>query len=452
MAERRFDLVAIGGGSAGLGAVRAAAKEGLSAALISDGPLGGDCTFTGCVPSKALLAASAQGADFVQAMQHVQSVIREVAALENAEVLTAEGVTVIAQRATFVDSSTLQVGDDTVVANNIVVATGARPVAPPVPGLDDVGYLTNETLFQLDEKPSHLLIVGGGPIGCEMATAFVRLGVAVTVVEVAPRIMNRDDADAAAVVHSSLVDLGVTIHTGAAITAFRADLGGIVAVVNDEEIVGSHVLVAAGRKANTSGFGLEALGVALKPNGCIDVRPTMASSIKGIWGAGDVTGEHPFSHSADEMGRLAAQNSAKRLRRRSFVATEVPYGTFTTPEVAQVGLTEEQAPAGSRIALSTFADSDRGMAANERTGFVKLIAGPRRVLGWTGGGKLIGATIVHERAGEMIHEPALIIANNMFPGRMAQLVHAYPTWSIAIRKAASMFYVEVDGKKCRTKS
>ncbi|MGZ0230444.1 MAG: dihydrolipoyl dehydrogenase family protein, partial [Acidimicrobiales bacterium] len=300
MAERRFDLVAIGGGSAGLGAVRAAARQGLSAALISDGPLGGDCTFTGCVPSKALLAASAQGADFVQAMQHVQSVIREVAALENAEVLTAEGVTVIAQRATFVDSSTLQVGDDTVVANNIVVATGARPVAPPIPGLDDVGYLTNETLFQLDEKPSHLLIVGGGPIGCEMATAFVRLGVPVTVLEVAPRLMNRDDADAAAVVHSSLADLGVTIHTGAAITAFRADLGGIVAVVNDEEIVGSHVLVAAGRKANTSGFGLEALGVALKPNGCIDVRPTMASSIKGIWGAGDVTGEHPFSHSADE--------------------------------------------------------------------------------------------------------------------------------------------------------
>lgn len=447
-----WDLIVVGGGAAGLSAARAGAANGKRTVLVSDGPLGGDCTFTGCVPSKTLIESAAQGSSFTQAMARVRDVVELIAATEDAAVLSAEGVIVREGRARFVAPRTLAVGNERLTGSRVVIATGSAPMVPIVPGIDAVPYLTNETVFDLTEPPDALAIVGGGPIGCELAQAFNRLGVAVTIVEAADRLLPGEDADVGAVLADVLRRDGIELRLGTGLTRLtRVRNTGIDLHLDDGSVVSAaQVLVVAGRIPVAGGLALEAGGVTMDDRGFIRTDDHLATSAPGVFAIGDVTGRLPFTHTADEMGRIAVTNAFGRFRRRRFGASAIPWVTFTDPEIARVGMTESQAASvGGRVAYLPMTEVDRAITAGRTDGFVKLLAGPRRIGGNAGGGKLLGATIVSERAGELIHEVALAMRTGMFTGRLAQTVHAYPTWSIAVRQAAGQFFATTGGRDAR---
>jgi pyruvate/2-oxoglutarate dehydrogenase complex dihydrolipoamide dehydrogenase (E3) component len=447
-----WDLVVVGGGAAGLSAARAGARSGKRTVLVSEGPLGGDCTFTGCVPSKTLIESTAQRLTFTQAMTRVRDVVERIAATEDASVLRGEGITVREGRAHFVGPRKLSVEGEQLTGARVVIATGSSPMVPSVPGLDTVPYLTNETVFDLTDPPESLVIVGGGPIGCELAQAFNRLGVTVTVVEAADRLLPREDVEVGTVLADVFSRDGIALRLGVGVT--RAAVGseaGIELHLDDGSVVSAaRVLVAAGRRPETGGLGLDAGGVAVDDRGFIQTDDHLATSASGVLAVGDVTGRLPFTHAADEMGRIAVANAFGRLHRRPFRASAIPWVTFTEPEVARIGMTEVQAAAvGGRVAYLPMTEVDRAITAGRTDGFVKLLAGPRRIGGNAGGGKVLGATIVSERAGELIHEVALAMRTGMFTGRLAQTVHAYPTWSVAVRQAAGQFFLTTGGRDAR---
>lgn len=447
---KSYDVVVIGGGAGGLSAARTAAYEGASSLLISDSPLGGDCTWTGCVPSKTLLEAAARGAGFAEAMAQVHETIAEIASREDATVLASEGVDVIDGRAELVDSHTVMVHGEHISAAHIVLATGATPVLPPVPGLDDVGALTSEDLWDLQEPPRRLAILGGGPIGCELAEAMARLGVKVTIYEMADRVLAREEPEASEIILRVLNREGVEVRLGQPVQqAARANDGQILLTAGGTTDRFDRVLVAAGRRPSSRGFGVEEVGIALTDRGHIAVDDKLRTNIDHIFAIGDVNGLLPFTHAADEQGRLVAWQATGSRRAWKFDAQQVPWVTFTSPEVARIGVAEADAPRGSRVAFVPLSEVDRAVAANQTEGFVKLIAAPRRVLRNLGGGRLVGATIVAPRAGEMIHEPALLLRTGGFVGRLAQLTHAYPTWSMAIGRAAGQFFQPVGGLQAR---
>ena len=447
-----WDLVVVGGGAAGLSAARAGARSGKRTVLVSDGPLGGDCTFTGCVPSKTLIESAAQRLNFKLAMVRVRDVVERIAATEDASVLSDEGVVVCEGRACFVAPRTLSVGSERLTGSRVVIATGSAPMVPSVPGLDAAPYLTNETVFDLTDRPESLAIVGGGPIGCELAQAFNRLGVAVTIVEAAERLLPAEDAEAGSVLAEVFQREGIGLRLGTALVRAAKDPErGIDLHLDDGSVVSTaRVLVAAGRGPDTGGLALEAGGVTMDDRGFIRTDDHLATSAPGVFAIGDVTGRLPFTHAADEMGRIAVANAFGRFRSRPFRVSAIPWVTFTEPEIARIGMTESQAAAvGGRVAYLPMTEVDRAITAGYTDGFVKLLAGPRRIGGNAGGGKLLGATIVSERAGELIHEVALAMGTGMFTGRLAQTVHAYPTWSIAVRQAASQFFVTTGGRQAR---
>ncbi|MEZ5244343.1 MAG: FAD-dependent oxidoreductase [Acidimicrobiales bacterium] len=444
------DLIIIGGGAGGLGAARAARWAGADVLLVNDGPLGGDCTFTGCVPSKTLLAASAQGLSFADAMTRVGDTVDRIAATETADVLRGEGVEVTEGRGRLVTHDTVVVGDRRISAPRIIVATGSRPSVPPIAGLDDVDVLTNETIFSLTTRPTSLGIVGGGPIGCELAQAFAGLGVAVTLFEGLPRLLSREEPAASAVVEAALAARGVQVETGTAIERVEARPEGVALITANGETVVERLMLAVGRVPNSAGMGLEELGVELDARGHIVTDDRLETDVRGVYAVGDVTGKLPFTHAADEMGRLATGNALKKGVRGRFRASWIPWATFTDPEVARIGMTEEEAAAhGGRVAELPMTEMDRAITDGRVEGFVKLIAGPKPLTRRAFGGQLLGATIVSPRAGEMIHEVALAMRTKMFTGRLAQTVHAYPTWSYAIQKTAGQFFGEVEGRTAR---
>jgi pyruvate/2-oxoglutarate dehydrogenase complex dihydrolipoamide dehydrogenase (E3) component len=450
-----YDLIAIGGGAAGLGAARAAAAAGARVLLVSAGQIGGECTFTGCVPSKTLIEAAARGSAFPAAMAAVRHAVAAVAATETPEVLGREGIEVLRGRAVFTSPREISVGGRALSARAFVVATGSAPAVPPVPGLAGSGYLTNETIFGLGELPGRLAVLGGGPVGCELAQAFARLGSQVSLIEAAPRLLPAADPEASQIVEEVFGAEGISVHTGVPAAHVHPD-GKQVAVTlaSGQDITAGQLLVATGRHPVTAHLGLEAAGVRLDERGHIMTDRHLATTARGIYAAGDVTGRMPFTHAAFAMGRLAARNA---LRPRwsppgTFKTAAIPWVVFTDPEVAQVGLTEAQAAAaqpGARVAWLPAGEVDRAVTAGRTEGFVKIIAGRRRVLGTAGGGRLLGATIVAARAGEMIHEPALAVRTGMFTGRLAQASHAYPTWSLAIQQAAAQFFGEFGGRTAR---
>jgi pyruvate/2-oxoglutarate dehydrogenase complex dihydrolipoamide dehydrogenase (E3) component len=424
--------------------------------LVNDGPIGGDCTFTGCVPSKTLLAAAAQGASFDEAMARVRATVDRIAATESAAVLRAEGIVVREGRARLATHDTVVVDDDRITAPRIIVATGSRPSRPPVPGLDTIDVLTNESVFDLSSAPRRLAIVGGGAVGCEMALAFARLGVAVLLFEAAPRLLGREEPEASALVAASLTAAGVHVRLGVAIERAERRPDGVALYAGApgpagaEGVVVDQVLLAAGRTPNSGGLGLDEIGVRLDDAGHVRTDDRLETAIRGVYAAGDVTGKLPFTHAADEMGRLAAGNALRKGPRGRFRTDWIPWATFTDPEVARVGMTEDEASAhGGRVAELPFSEMDRAITDGRTDGFVKLIAGPRTLSRNLFGGRILGATIVAPRAGEMIHEPALAMRTGMFAGRLAQTVHAYPTWSYAIQKAAAQFFRKVEGRSAR---
>ncbi len=446
-----FDLVAIGGGTGALAAVRAAAVHGKKAAMITEGPIGGDCTWTGCVPSKTLIAAAARGADFDHAMRRVHDAVHHIADTENAEVLESEGVTVIEGRGRLTSPTTIDVRGRSVVGKHIVIATGGAAAIPPIEGLRDLNYLTNEDLWDLKVRPDSLGILGGGPIGCELAQAMARLGVKVTVFEMEPRLLPREEPEASAVVQSALEADGVNVAVGQAVTAVRAiGLDGAAGLAaGDSEIEVDKVLVAVGRRPRTDDLGLDTVGVDRDGRGFVKVNDKLQTNVKNIWAVGDVNGLLPFTHAANEQGQLAAWTALGRRPRWKFDVGRVPWATFTSPEVARVGVLEADAPKGAMVAFLPMSENDRAITSGETRGFIKLIAAPRRVLRNAGGGQVVGATIVAERAGEMIHEPAMAMLTRSFTGRLAQLTHAYPTWSLGIQKCAGQFFQPVEGRSAR---
>ncbi|NOX31438.1 MAG: FAD-dependent oxidoreductase, partial [Actinobacteria bacterium] len=287
------DLLVVGGGSGGIAAAQSAKFRGATVAIVQDGPIGGDCTWTGCIPSKALLAAASRDEPFDVAMASVQAAIGAIAAAEDAEMLREEGIEVVEGRGTLVGRTGgallgVEVGGVTHRAKSIIVCPGSKPLIPPIGGLADVAYLTNETIFSLSEQPEHLLVVGGGPIGCEMAEAFSSLGSVVTIIEGDLRLMPRDDADAAAVIDRSLGRRGVGIRTGVFVSEVAATDLGVAATLSDgSSIESSHVLIATGRAPSHAEMGLEAAGVELTDRGWINVDEHLQTSIKGVYAVGD---------------------------------------------------------------------------------------------------------------------------------------------------------------------
>lgn len=452
MAER-YDVAVVGGGAAGLSASRAAMHEGANVVLISDSPLGGDCTFTGCVPSKTLLEAGERGASFDEAMAAVHQVVESIAATENADVLRSEGIDVIEGRATFLAASLLSVtthgADRRIDAKRVIVGTGSRPFVPPIPGLSDSPFVTNEGLFELDTKPATLGVLGGGPIGAEMAQAFARLGVAVTLFEQGGRILSREEAEASAIVTRALEADGIDVRTNTMVERVEAAGRGVVVHAGGATTPVDQLLVATGRQPNTGGLGLDAAGIATDKRGYITTSASLATSARNVWAIGDVNGKLPLTHAADEMGRVAAWNATRAGRRYRFNPAWIPAVTFTHPEVARVGVTEAEAPASARVVELPMTENDRPRTAFETEGYIKIIVGPRLGLRNAGGGKVLGASIVGTRAGELIHEPTLAMRTKMFAGRLAQTTHAYPTWSIGIQKAMGQLYYEIEGRSAR---
>lgn len=451
------DLIIVGGGAGGLTAAAHARRFGAVVTMVADGPLGGDCTHTGCVPSKTLIAAAARGAGFAEAMAAVHAAVERIAAAEDEDHLSGLGITVVRGRGRLIGDGRVDVDGTTIRSSNIIVATGARASLPPVPGLAELSPLTNETVFTLATLPEKLIIVGAGPIGCELAQAFARLGGAVTVVDLAPRVLPGEDPEASAVVAGALEGDGIRLLLGTGLErAERTDAGVRIHLADKTVVDGTELLVAAGRRPVTDGLGVDELGMDVDGGGRIVVAPSCATSIPGVWAVGDVTQRGGFTHVAGHMGFIAAKN-ATRTRRLAptarFDDRVVPRVTFTDPEVASVGVGEaEAAEHGGRVALLPLDRVDRAITAGRTDGFVKLIAGPRRVIGSAGGGQLLGATIVAPTAGELIHEVVLAMQAKVFAGRLAQAIHAYPTWSMAIQQAATQFHFATDGLEARPAS
>ena len=451
MSEINCDICIIGAGSAGLAIAAGAAQMGAKTVLIEAGKMGGDCLNTGCVPSKSLLAAAkvahgvrvatrfgvntaAPNIDFLAVRRHVLGVIAAIAPHDSEERFRELGCTVLRERAQFCDERTVSAGEAKVRARRFVIATGSRPKIPSIPGIDSVAFLTNETVFDLVDLPRHLIIVGAGPIGCEMAQAFRRLGSEVTLLDV-DLMMPKDDRDAVGVVRECLVKEGIELIEKADIEqAIRTDGGVGVELVGGRKIDGSHLLVAAGRGPNVEELHLELAGVAFSTKG-VQVDGRLRTTNKRIFAAGDVTGGPQFTHWAGYSAGIIVRNALFRLP-GSTSAKGLPWVTYTDPELAQVGLTEEEARkihgAGVRVLRSEFVDNDRARAERHIEGFVKVILGKR--------GHILGSTIVGSQAGELIQCWGLAISAGLRIGKFAGMISPYPTLGEINRRVAGSYY------------
>lgn len=443
---KAWDLLVIGGGTAGLIAATTAAGFGASVLMVERDRIGGDCLWTGCVPSKALLSAAHAthdaraayrfgirvadvDADFPAVMAHVRQAIATIEPTDSPAAMRAAGIMLAHGPARLTGRQTAEVDHHSVRFRQALLATGAAPVMPPIPGLTDAGPLTNETVFALTELPVRLLVLGGGSIGCELGQAFARLGSGVTIVEAAPTLLVREDADAAALVAGALTGDGVTIRSGVALAAIRPGGDGWIADLADgSEVEFDQVLVAVGRRPRTTALGLDAAGVDLDERGYVQVDPRLRTTNPRIWAAGDLTGHPQFTHTAGVHGSLAASNAILGLRRRVEMAT-IPRVTFTQPEVAAVGVSLDQArDQGLTVRTVAHVDVDRAIAEQQTAGFSRLIL--------DGKGRVVGATIVGPRAGESLPEAVLAARHGLRARDIAAATHAYPTYGDGVWKAA----------------
>lgn len=446
------DICVIGAGSGGLSVAAATAAFGVPVVLIEKSKMGGDCLNYGCVPSKALIAAGKRvhaarsampfgveakaSVDFAKVHDHVQSVIAAIAPNDSVERFTGLGVRVIKGAARFKDAGTVAVNGIAVKARRFVIATGSSPSAPPIPGLDAVRYLTNETVFDLKECPEHLIVIGAGPIGLELAQAFRRLGARVTVLEVATPFA-KEDPECTAVVLDQLAREGIEIRANVNIVRVEKGRGSVRAILaadkGEEKIEASHLLVAAGRRANVDDLGLDDAGIKYERRGVI-VDKGLRTTNKRVYAIGDVAGRLQFTHAANYHAGLVIRNALFRLP-VSANDDLVPRVTFTDPELAHAGLTEAQArERHKKIAVLRwpFHENDRAQAERDTHGHIKVIT--------TGRGKILGATIVGSEAGEMITAWALAVAQGMNIRSMAGLVVPYPVRAEVGKRAAIGFF------------
>lgn len=450
-----YNVVVIGAGSGGLVSSYIAAVVKAKVALIEKHAMGGDCLNTGCVPSKALLRSAkmlsyAKRAtefgftkttvefDFAAVMDRVQRVIQEIAPHDSVERYTKLGVECISGAAKIIDPYRVEVNGRTLTTRSIIVATGARPLVPPIPGLAESGYLTSDTLWSLRELPKRLVVLGGGPIGAEMAQAFARLGAAVTIVEMAPQILIREDAEVIELVTEKFRTEGITVLTGHKAKAFdkHADGSGELlcdAAGREVRIGFDKVIVALGRKANVTGFGLEELGVNLNPNGTITADVFLRTNYPNIYVCGDVAGPYQFTHVAAHQAWYACVNALfSPLKKFKADYRVIPWATFTDPEVARVGLNEKDAKAqGVSYEVTTYGidDLDRAIADSEAHGFVKILTVPGR-------DTILGVTIVGSHAGDLIAEYVLAMKQRIGLNKLLGTIHIYPTLAEANKYAA----------------
>ena len=451
MARPEFDIVVIGGGAGGLVVAAGGAALGAKVALVEKHRLGGDCLWTGCVPSKTLIRSAAVAhamrhadrwalaprepmPDLAAVMERVASVIRGIEPHDSPERFRSLGVDVILGEGRFVARDAFEVNGRQLAAKTFVVATGSRPAMPPIPGLAEAGALTNETLFDLREDVPRLIVIGGGPIGCEMAQAFRRLGSEVTLADVAPRILAREDADLAEVVQRRMADEGVTFHLDASIAKVDGRRGEVRLTLKADDgrertVAGTHLLVAAGRKVNHEGLGLEAAGVKVE-NGRIVVDDRLRTTNPRVYAIGDAAGGYQFTHLAEHHAGIVLRQAIFRLfwTKPSKV---VPWCTYTDPELARVGLSEDEAQQrgiAHRVYRFAFDEIDRARAEDETEGFAKLVTDPQ--------GRLLGAAIVGVHAGELIAECVLAVSKGMKAGDLSATIHAYPTLASVVRRAA----------------
>ncbi len=448
---KRYHLVVIGGGTAGLVCAVGAAGLGARVALVEKRLLGGDCLNFGCVPSKGLIraarawhatrsavpfgmnATSATG-DFATAMARMRKLRATIAPHDGAERLSKLGIDVFFGQARFIAQNRVEVGSTTLRFRRAVVATGGRPAVPSIPGLADSGYLTNETVFNLQELPKRLVVVGAGPIGCELAQTFARFGSQVTILDQAERVLPREDEDAAAIVLRALERDGVRYvsrselrevkNTGGESRVFYRQEG------RTEQVAADRILVAVGRLPNVESLGLEQAGVEHDASG-VTVDDRLRTANRRIYACGDVASRYKFTHAADAQARIVIQNALLfgRVRAHRLV---IPWCTYTSPEVAHVGLNERSAAAAG-IATETLTVAldqvDRAILDGETEGFLRLHLEK-------GNDRIVGATLVAEHAGETIGELCLAVAAGVGLNRIAQTVHPYPTQAEIIKKAA----------------
>jgi len=453
----RYDMIVIGAGAGGLAAARSGNSRGNIALVEAERP-GGECTFTGCVPSKTLVDVAGRVArfrdrghlgirgdvqvDLLRVLRHVREVVEEIARDESPEMLRTEGINLIEGRARFLDPHAVEVSGRVLRSERFVIAVGARPEIPAIHGLDDLPILTNRTIFTLEETPHRLAIVGGGSVGCELAQAFARLGVGVSLLEANERVLSTEEPEASDTVRRVLERDGVDVRTGMRLS--QGLPGPTLELGSGERIDASHVLITAGRRPRTEDLGLEAAGVNTDEHGSIVVDNRSRTSAQHIYAVGDCAHHLKFTHVADEQGRMAARDAFSRRPHR-LDDSSLPRVTFTDPEVGRVGMTEHRAyerfGERARVAVMPIGYTDRGRCSGERDGFVKLIAAPARFSRTLGGGRLVGMTAVCSTGGELIAEGALAMRNGMLAGRIAQTVHAYPTWSIVVRQAAAQWFV-----------
>jgi dihydrolipoamide dehydrogenase len=447
-------MVVIGGGSAGLVTSYIAAAVKAKVTLIERHKMGGDCLNTGCVPSKAIIRSAkfmshvsrskefgikhAQADfEFSEVMERVSNVIKKIEPHDSIERYTELGVDVVTGEAKIISPWSVEVNGKTINAKNIVIATGARPFVPPIDGIESVDYYTSDNLWELRVKPEKLVVLGGGPIGTELTQAFGRLNISVTQVEMAPRILLREDEEVSELVQSRLMDEGVNVLVNHKAKQFikRDDKDVLIAEHdgNDVEIEFDTLIVAVGRTANTAGFGLEALGVRLNPNKTIEVNEYLQTNIPTILACGDVAGPYQFTHVAAHQAWFASVNALfGSLKRFKVDYSVIPWATFSEPEVARVGINELEAKeqgVAYEVTKYEINDLDRAIADSEDHGFVKVLTVP-------GKDKILGVTIVGEHAGDLIAEYVLAMKHKLGLNKILGTIHIYPTMAEANKYVA----------------
>jgi len=446
-----YHIIVIGGGSGGLVVASGAASLGAKVALIEGGKMGGDCLNTGCVPSKSFLKAAHLAAnirtshqfgikttidtiDLKGVMNHVKSVISEIEPHDSIERYEGLGVDVIKGYGEFVDNHTIQVNNQKITGKNIVIATGSQALLPPIPGLDTVDYLTNENIFELATLPEHLIVLGGGPIGCELGQGFKHLGSQVTLIDMAPELFAKDDSEVGPLMSQVFKEEGINLKLSSTIKKLT-QVGKKVEVIierdgKEEKLVGDQVLVSLGRRPNTQSLGLENTNVKLNERGYVLTNDKLQTSVKNIYACGDVAGPYQFTHMAGYQAGIIIRNTVFKLGAKVDYS-HVPWTTYTQPEVAHVGLTEIMAKSNGSYNNHFFlklSDNDRAKADFDKQGFLKIIVDKKN--------RVIGATLVGNKAGEQIPIASLAIKNKMKLSAFMSIIYAYPSEAEIFKFAA----------------
>ncbi len=459
-----YDLIVIGGGAAGLTASGMGASLGARTLMVEQARLGGDCTWYGCVPSKALLSAAhaahsarragdfgvrtgTVSADFSEVVARVHALREQIYEEADApEIYERMGIDVKQGTARFASPRAIEIASNGTVerysARRFVIATGARAFVPPIPGLRETPCLTNETLFEQTEQPRRLIVLGAGPIGTEMAQAFRRLGSEVTVIDQAPRILFRDDEELAAMLQTRLEEEGVRYALNANVSSVQEQRGGVEVRIekkNPEEnlvLQGDALLVAAGRRPNIAALNLEAAGVAYDARG-VQVNDRCRTSRSGVYAAGDVTGRFAFTHMSEHMAKIAVMNALLKAPVK-IDAAHLPWTTYADPELAHVGATEAALrKAGEKFETLRFPYDriDRAITERETYGLIKIHARPRS-------GKILGASILGARGGDLICELALAMRRGVALRHISDAIHPYPSYGLGVRRAADQWYIK----------